>query len=497
MAEASTTKPDKTNSNTGGTITNRGVIVQGLVALLEILVPPNDSRSKPQDVPFDYVTLEPTIGGDQFDFIWAKDGEAYATQVKSSINHFQPADIKKWAEKLADERSGENCTVMLVGEMSAKGREVTEHRGVLIKHIAANLHTQDGLRVLVDLAAQRLDSVFDHHLTELKGCSAKRRVGMVHALDGEFIVNAAYSKKMTFSQFCRFLLNLHDISDDEDKPTLNAYPEVIKDLNFELRRPGKAPRLFSSCGQNLFNHDREDIQLADHLGLKKIDLLPLLTSLASNLKREDGDSKLAASVKYILGGLLVLAVDPAWILRQRKRSKLFAFDYPAQTLVKYEVEQCINLFNVVNRAHSDQICVFDEVFVKLDEHDEMKLPPLSQLGKGVLKTDDLRGKEVALIEHFSNITPKDEIEHQAYLEDTLGQINNAHVVKSRLYHTGLDTSYLPHVKDFKQDIGAAGLLISQTVSGSESSFMQNCGNFVSPLHTIRVELLRMCGLSPT
>src|SRR6185369_10023044 len=81
----------KPNDSRGGAIATRGLLVQTIIALLDI------TKSNP---PFVEITLEPKVGNDQFDFLWKDASGSHATQVKSTENIFARADVERWARKL-------------------------------------------------------------------------------------------------------------------------------------------------------------------------------------------------------------------------------------------------------------------------------------------------------------------------------------------------------------------------------------------------------------
>ncbi len=92
----------------GGSIATRGLLVQTLVALLDVV------QAEP---PFTDITLEPAIGDEQFDFVWRNSTGSYAVQVKSTTNLFMKSDVVEWARKLEAAHTNEHCQLMLVGHI--------------------------------------------------------------------------------------------------------------------------------------------------------------------------------------------------------------------------------------------------------------------------------------------------------------------------------------------------------------------------------------------
>ena len=93
----------------GGETASRGFIFQAVVALIECLDPKND---------WDQIKNEPKTEEDKVDIMLYKDGKPKsAIQVKSSINAFERADVKKWLESLKkDAEDAESICLYLVGD---------------------------------------------------------------------------------------------------------------------------------------------------------------------------------------------------------------------------------------------------------------------------------------------------------------------------------------------------------------------------------------------
>jgi hypothetical protein len=88
----------------GGQVGSRGYIFQAIIALIECL-----GRDD-----WDAIKNEPNTDEDKVDImLYREDGTVLsAIQVKSSINDFKRADVKKWLENLKRD-AGKNETVCL------------------------------------------------------------------------------------------------------------------------------------------------------------------------------------------------------------------------------------------------------------------------------------------------------------------------------------------------------------------------------------------------
>lgn len=203
-----------TNSNKvksgGGAVATRGFLVQTLIALLEILA------ARP---PFSYVTLEPDIGNEKFDFVWTDGLRVFATQVKSSANTISVAEAKKWAESLSIERRTEVCTLCIVGNINPKLQSVSEINGVKLDKF--NLH----LGALVEQAAHRLAIFIDEE--GLRSVPAKTVELLVHAITSKLEHLASGATRLSRVQFLEMLCGwIESVSEEIRKKASGRIPEA-------------------------------------------------------------------------------------------------------------------------------------------------------------------------------------------------------------------------------------------------------------------------------
>jgi len=183
------TAPNPTpHSAGGGSVATRGLLVQTLIALLDVAQPESS---------FSEITLEPAVGNEQFDFLWTNKDGSYATQVKSTINSFIKADVERWAGELEAARSTEHCRLMLVGNIPPSLVGLNSVGAVVIE--AKNLHLDD----LVEQAAHRLAAFLEDE-GQPSGTAAER-VKVVHALASKLQHLAAASERFSREEFIKLL----------------------------------------------------------------------------------------------------------------------------------------------------------------------------------------------------------------------------------------------------------------------------------------------------
>ena len=172
----------------GGSVAIRGLLVQTLVALLDVAT---------ADPPFTEITLEPSIGNEQFDFIWKNSNGTNAIQVKSTINTFTKAKIEKWAKRLEAVHSGENCRLILVGLFPASMDQIAHVGAVAIEK--KNLNIDD----LLEQAAHRLSKFLEAE--GINPASAVEREMIVRALITHLELYSAKSAPITRADFIKLL----------------------------------------------------------------------------------------------------------------------------------------------------------------------------------------------------------------------------------------------------------------------------------------------------
>ena len=172
----------------GGSIAIRGFLVQTLVALLDM------AQSDP---PFIEITLEPSVGDEQFDFIWTDANGAHATQVKTSVNTFEKSVVIGLVKKLEAARSTEDCRLILLGTFSPSLDGINQHGAVRIerKHLnLPDLHEQAAHRLSKFLEAEGLPA----------GTSADREM-VVHALVSKLEHLSTKSESLSREAFIKLL----------------------------------------------------------------------------------------------------------------------------------------------------------------------------------------------------------------------------------------------------------------------------------------------------
>lgn len=174
--------PDSKNSS-GGADATRGLIVQTLAAMLDLLDPKNDIHE---------ITLEPKTEHNQFDFFWESSSGACAKQVKSSINAFQKPAVTKLARKMKEHSPNAQCSLVLIGPVSSG-----LHLGSVIEGVELEIQNLN-LASMVEQVAHRLGKFLERQ--KLPSGSSSHREILVHGLESKLLHLAAKSSVMSRTQ---------------------------------------------------------------------------------------------------------------------------------------------------------------------------------------------------------------------------------------------------------------------------------------------------------
>jgi len=137
------------------------------------------------------------VGDDQFDFLWQDAHGSHAIQVKSTEHSFTKADIERWAVKLQQARTDEQCRLVLVGNIPPSIAKLKAVDAVAIE--TKNLNLDD----LVEQAAHRVAVFLEDE--ELPAGTAKEREMVVYALEAKLQHHSTNAKPISRDDFVKLL----------------------------------------------------------------------------------------------------------------------------------------------------------------------------------------------------------------------------------------------------------------------------------------------------
>lgn len=197
--------------STGGADATRGLIVQALAAMLDLLDPKNDIHE---------ITLEPKLEHNQFDFFWKSSSGTCAKQVKSSVSAFQITAVKKLARRIKERSPVAQCSLVLIGPVSGGLR----HRSV-VEGVELELHTLI-LDSLVEQAAHRLDRFLEHQ--NLPSGNSSHREFLVHGLESKLLHLGAANSAISRDQLAALIREWISSTGSQQSNVLRVPPEEAK-----------------------------------------------------------------------------------------------------------------------------------------------------------------------------------------------------------------------------------------------------------------------------
>jgi hypothetical protein len=201
---------DSKNSS-GGADATRGLIVQSLAAMLDLLDPQNDIHE---------ITLEPKTEHNQFDFFWKSSSGACAKQVKSSVNAFQKPAVKTLAREIKKRSPDASCSLVLIGPVSG-----SLHPGSVIEGVELELHTLN-LTSLVEQAAHRLGKFLEHQ--KLPSGNSRHRDFLVHGLESKLLHLGAASSSITRNELAALMSQWISTTGSQQSIRLKVSPEAAQ-----------------------------------------------------------------------------------------------------------------------------------------------------------------------------------------------------------------------------------------------------------------------------
>lgn len=409
MAKASKTKPkphtegshdsaNTANSPGGGAVAIRGFLIQTFAALAQVFN---------GNVPFSEITLEPlkTEEGqvDKFDFLWTDTAEGrYAVQVKSSENGFARSTVTKWVEEMLTQRTLEKCTLILAGHASDKGptklRDEEEISTVKICFITPNLNELTKI-ICHDLSAFLQDESFNKS-------SAKDRLDLVERLITQMLLASTKSvtiKRDEWMEKLRVWSNTPLPRDAEESPPAlsEVYSHTIQQIEDVLNQCESVSDFIGRFTSGLISQHGQDWALNESSKPGQLDVCPHLKRIVDNLgkfrPRQSGDW---IRLGDVAGGLVVLAIDPAWVLSQRDLARNASASFPADAeSIGLGQERMANLLHLVSCALADGCARLERVFGK-PPLDKYQIPSNAQLARSIGKEGHLKEIKIHFIRYI-------------------------------------------------------------------------------------------------
>jgi len=343
----------------------------------------------------------------------------------------------------------------------------------------------------VEQAAHKLSKFLEDE--RLPQGTARDREMLIHALTSKLQHYATKSAPLTRDAFRELLRTWLKSPRQGAVLTECAYSRVVEKLSDILQQNSALKEFLQQTAPSLFDTKT----LAKTLGFQRLDIKPMLDGILEKLPSKQPDKAFAEALDLSFGCLLVLAVDPAWVARQREECKTRELSYPGGTFDKAFGSQSINYLNLVLRAIADKECGFEELFVLSTESEENKVPGLPELMKGIRPNDvqmelkyTMTEFMFGMVRHIQKGNPNlRDIEQQ--FDELREQLADVYLNdRDRPFHA-TDPSFEPYVDMLKKDLRLGSLLLVFPRGGSETEIVDKAHLLITRLHALRGQLQRL------
>lgn len=270
----------------------------------------------------------------------------------------------------------------------------------------------------------------------------------------------------------------------------NEYPKTVGAVNELLRRNPEVAKFFREHTADFFGGAPSHVQLNGAVGMQRMDLMSVVEPLVAALRGlPRAGTEFVKTVEIIIGGLLVLGVDPDWVAAQRALAAEKVLKYSGDDFHKTEGEDTVHFLELVIHALGDSACRFDDVFRSKEVRDFRDIPAHPLVMAGVLAKD--RGTEVKrfFIKYIKQRDPLPQDVETLFSEVRESMADARNKFGKPYYST--DPGFREHVELIKRDLALVDLFLILPVGGSESEMVQKAHLLVPRLHELFAEIKRL------
>jgi hypothetical protein len=175
-----------------------------------------------------------------------------------------------------------------------------------------------------------------------------------------------------------------------------VYANTITEIEVLLNRQPSVPKFLSAVTTGLLQEEAAGWKLAAVVQGRHFDVCPHLEKIARGIDSFNAPPRDWRALGEVAGGLVVLAMDRAWVLHQKHLARMEAAGFPGDDeAVGLGGGRRANLLHLVTSALADGRARLEKVFGK-PPLDEFRIPDVPELLRGIGTPDHIR--EVQL--HF-------------------------------------------------------------------------------------------------
>ncbi len=250
----------------------------------------------------------------------------------------------------------------------------------------------------------------------------------------------------------------------------NSFPGIVAEINRLLGKHRAVGEFLRRCAPDLFEYKSPDYYLnAVVVGRQSIDLVSVVDSVTTALKSEHANRGFGRALEEIMGGIIVLGVNPEWVVAQRILAKSDRVHYSGDDIFKTEGSDTVYFLELVVRALGDSCSRLQDVFRPPDDSDFHQIPTVSKVFQGVLHQDNLTTLKRLFIKHIKQREPLAKDVDRLFEEIKQSMADEKRRGKKQYYAT--DSEFQKYASEIKQDLQLEDLLLIFPSGGTEADMV--------------------------
>jgi TIR domain len=166
-----------------------------------------------------------------------------------------------------------------------------------------------------------------------------------------------------------------------------VYENTVKGIHRVLKSQPTLGQFLADCTTGLLHKEASGWKLSASAKTAQFDVCRHLRNIADDLDGFRGQQADWRGLAEIVGGLVVLAIDPDWVSQQRELARATSTDYPGDKDLIHLGDRQANFLHLVASALADGRSRMEKVFGKpvLDKH---QIPDPDQVMRGIGEADE-------------------------------------------------------------------------------------------------------------
>lgn len=162
----------------------------------------------------------------------------------------------------------------------------------------------------------------------------------------------------------------------------DVYEHTIKGIERVLKSQPTLRQFLTDCTTGLLHEGADGWKLSASAKTAQFDVCKHLTNIVDDLDNFRGQSADWRGLGEIVGGLVVLAIDPEWVSQQREHARATSTDFPGDKGLIHLGDRRANFLHLIACALAGGRSRLEKVFGKpvLDKH---QIPDPAQVMRGV------------------------------------------------------------------------------------------------------------------